>query len=163
MQFTARLIAALLLGTTGSLAVAAGTIADKVTVNDPYVRAVPPVVKTSAAFMQLQSSDIEERFLVAASSPAAGVVELHMHTMDDGVMRMRQIPHIHLPPDQTVALEAFKAGGLEFTPQASAHVAKPRRAADASFRPSVAVFSLSKKGAMVEAAVGTTAFQFEPP
>jgi copper(I)-binding protein len=26
-------------------------IADKITVNDPYVRAVPPVVKTSAAFM----------------------------------------------------------------------------------------------------------------
>ena len=109
MQFTARLIAALLLGTTGSLAVAAGTIADKVTVNDPYVRAVPPVVKTSAAFMQLQSSDIEEPFLVAASSPAAGVVELHMHTMDDGVMRMRQIPHIHLPPNKTVSLEP---GGL---------------------------------------------------
>jgi copper(I)-binding protein len=32
-----------------------------------------------------------------------------MHTMDDGVMRMRRIPHIHLPPGQTVSLEP---GGL---------------------------------------------------
>ncbi|MCG6965989.1 MAG: copper chaperone PCu(A)C [Chromatiaceae bacterium] len=92
--------------TTGAYA---DSIADKVTVSDPYVRAIPPVVKTTAAFMQLQSSDSVERFLVGASSPAAGIVELHMHTMDNGVMRMRQIPHIHLPPGQVVSLQP---GGL---------------------------------------------------
>lgn len=59
--------------------------------------------------------------------------------------------------------EQFKAGGLEFTPQASAHASKPRRAADGSFRPSVAVFSLSRKGLMLEAAVGATAFRFIEP
>ena len=84
-------------------------VADKVTVNDPYVRAVPPVVKTSAAFMQIQSSDAVERFLVSASTPAAAAVELHMHTMDDGVMRMRRIAHIHMPPNETVSLQP---GGL---------------------------------------------------
>lgn len=91
-------------------AAAAGTawadgIADKVKVNDPYVRAVPPMVTTTAAFMQLQSSDSVERFVVAAETPAAGAVELHMHIMDDGVMRMRQVPHFHLPPQTTVSLE----------------------------------------------------------
>jgi lipid-binding SYLF domain-containing protein len=60
------------------------------------------------------------------------------------------------------AVELFKASGLEFTPQASVHATKPRRAKDGSFRPSVAVFSLGKKGLMVEAAIGATAFQFEP-
>ncbi len=89
--------------------VAAEGIADRITVKDPYVRAVPPVVKTSAAFMQLQNSDPAEQFLVSASTPAAETVELHMHTMDDGVMRMRQIAHIHLPPNKTVSLEP---GGL---------------------------------------------------
>lgn len=103
------LLAALLVSlAVGGNSLAEG-IADMVTVNDPYVRAVPPVVRTSAAFMQLQSSDAVERFLVGADSPAAAAVELHMHTMDDGVMRMRQIPHIHLPPGRTVALEP---GGL---------------------------------------------------
>jgi copper(I)-binding protein len=67
------------------------------------------VVKTSAAFMQLQSGDTSQRLLVNASSPMATAVELHMHSMDDGVMRMRRIPHIHLPPEQTVSLEP---GGL---------------------------------------------------
>ena len=84
-------------------------IADKITVNDPYVRAVPPVVKTSAAFMQLRNSDVVEHFLVSASTPAAAAVELHMHTMDDGVMRMRRIAHVHLPPGATVSLQP---GGL---------------------------------------------------
>lgn len=89
--------------------VAAEGMADKVTVNDPYVRAVPPVVKTSAAFMQFRNDDPVERFLVSASTPAAKAVELHMHTMDEGVMRMRRIARIHLPSGQTVSLEP---GGL---------------------------------------------------
>lgn len=83
---------------------AAEGIADKVSVTGAYVRAIPPVVKTTAAFMQLQSSDSTERFLVAAETPAASAAELHMHTMDDGVMRMRHIPHIHLPPNKPVSL-----------------------------------------------------------
>ena len=105
----ARLSTILLSSLVISSSVLAEGIADKVTVNAPYVRAVPPVVRTSAAFMQLDSSDVVERFLVGADSPAAAAVELHMHTMDDGVMRMRQIPHIHLPPGQTVSLQP---GGL---------------------------------------------------
>lgn len=84
-------------------------VADKITINDPYIRAVPPVVKTSAAFMQIQNSDDVERFVVDAATPAAAAVELHMHTQDDGVMRMRQIPHIHLPSNQTISLQP---GGL---------------------------------------------------
>ena len=60
-------------------------------------------------------------------------------------------------------VELFKAGGLEFTPQASFHARKPRRAADAAFRPSVAVFSLSQKGLMAEAAIGATGFKFIEP
>ncbi len=95
------------------LALAANTyadgVADKVMVSDAYVRAIPPVVKTTAAFMQLQNHDAVEHFLVGASAPVAGAAELHMHTMDDGVMRMRRIAHIHLPPGKSVALQP---GGL---------------------------------------------------
>lgn len=102
-------LAALAVGIGFSCGVCADGAADQVTVVDPYVRAVPPVVTTSAAFMQLRSSAGEERFLVAASTPVAGAVELHMHLMDQGVMRMRRIPHIHLPPGAPVMLQP---GGL---------------------------------------------------
>ena len=100
---------ALILLFTPLAQVSAQGVADNISVNDPYVRAVPPVIQTSAAFMQLQNSGDAERFLVAASTPAAGAVELHMHSMDDGVMRMRRIVHIHLPPGKTVSLQP---GGL---------------------------------------------------
>jgi copper(I)-binding protein len=102
-------LTALFLGSGAFVPVAAEGIADLISVNDPYVRAVPPVVKTSAAFMQLQNSGDKEFFVVNAATTAAAAVELHMHTNDDGVMRMRRIPHIHLPPGQTVSLQP---GGL---------------------------------------------------
>lgn len=87
----------------------AGGIADTVTVVDPYVRAVPPVVKTSAAFMQIRSEATSETFLVDASTPLADAAELHMHVKDGEVMRMRRIPHVHLPAGTTVTL---RPGGL---------------------------------------------------
>ena len=102
-------IVALLSAVVFSVAALADGAADHITINDPYIRAVPPVVKTSAAFMQIQNSDKIERFVVKAETPAAAAVELHMHTKDGGVMRMRQIPHIHLPSNQTVSLQP---GGL---------------------------------------------------
>mgnify|MGYP001819916919 CR=1 FL=1 len=92
-----------------SAGVSADGIAGKVSVIDPYVRAVPPVTKTSAAFMQLRNDNDTDGSLVRAETPAAGAVELHTHTMDEGVMRMRQIPQISLPPNTTVFLEP---GGL---------------------------------------------------
>ena len=76
---------------------------------DPYVRAVPPVSRNSAMFMQLQNSGDKAIALVSAASPAAQVVELHTHTNDNGVMRMRRVPEIEIPAGQTTVLQP---GGL---------------------------------------------------
>ncbi|MDJ0941787.1 MAG: hypothetical protein QNJ00_18625 [Woeseiaceae bacterium] len=59
-------------------------------------------------------------------------------------------------------LEFFKSGRTEFTPQASAHSKKPRRAKDGSFSPRVAVYSLSQSGLSIEAAVGASKYRFQP-
>lgn len=98
-------LALTLLLTTAAFNAQADGVADKVTVTDPYVRAVPPVISTTAAFMKIESSDPVERFVVDASTPAAGTVELHTHEKDGEVMRMRRVVHIHLPPNQTVSLQ----------------------------------------------------------
>ena len=87
---------------------AAATAADateQISVIDPYVRAVPPVVKNTAAYMQFHNQGDRERRLIAAETPIASAVELHMHTETGGMMRMRRVPHIHLPPNQIVTLE----------------------------------------------------------
>jgi len=81
----------------------------EVTVEEPYVRAMPPGQTVTGAFMQLHNVGAEDRLLVSASSPAAGVVELHTHVSEDGMMKMRQIPRIEVPAG---AMTPLKPGGL---------------------------------------------------
>jgi len=92
----------------GALIFSTTVWAADVEVKAPYVRAVPPGQSNSAAFMQLynQGADVA---LVSARSKVAQNVELHTHTQDEGVMRMRRIDQIELPAQQQVTL---KPGGL---------------------------------------------------
>ena len=74
----------------------------QVTVGEPWVRATVAQQKATGAFMTLTS--VQGAKLVAASSPAAGVVEVHEMKMVDDVMRMRQITALELPAGTPVAL-----------------------------------------------------------
>jgi periplasmic copper chaperone A len=87
----------------------AETATDQVSVSGAYVRAVPPGQPNSAAFMEISNGSSVDHALVGGSSPAAEVVELHTHTMEGGMMRMRQIEKIDLPAGQSVKLQP---GGL---------------------------------------------------
>lgn len=83
--------------------------ADQVSIADAYVRAVPPGQPNSASFMTLTNGSGADIVLKGAESPAAKAVELHTHTMSDGMMRMRQVEKIDLPAGQSVKLQP---GGL---------------------------------------------------
>ena len=87
----------------------AQSAAELVGVQDAYVRAVPPGQPNSASFMGLHNSDSQDHALVGAVSPAAKVVELHTHTMKDGMMQMRPVERIDLPAGTTTSL---KPGGF---------------------------------------------------
>lgn len=80
-----------------------------VQIEHPYVRAVPPGQPNSAAFMTLRNKTGNDNAVIAASSPAADAVELHTHTMDNGMMKMRRIDSIALPAKGSAEL---KPGGL---------------------------------------------------
>lgn len=82
---------------------------DEVGIDGAYVRAVPPGQPNSAAFMKVSNKGSADHALVGGSSPAAEVVELHTHTMEGGMMRMRQVEKIDLPAGETVSL---RPGGL---------------------------------------------------
>jgi len=68
-----------------------------VLVSDAFVRAVPPGQPNSAAFFVVENRSAQDRALVGGRSPAAEAVELHGHTMDQGMMRMRPVERIDLP------------------------------------------------------------------
>ncbi len=87
----------------------AGGVADHVSVDSAYARAVAPGVSVSGAYMTISATDGAEHELVAAHSGVAENVELHNHEMEDGVMKMRRMESVTLPADTAVD---FKPGGL---------------------------------------------------
>ncbi|MCU6498436.1 copper chaperone PCu(A)C [Rugamonas sp. A1-17] len=74
----------------------------QVTVSEAWVRGTVAAQKATGAFMTLTST--QDSRLVGASSPAAGVVEVHEMKMVGDVMRMRQIDGLALPAGQPVQL-----------------------------------------------------------
>ncbi|OOV86166.1 copper chaperone PCu(A)C [Oceanospirillum linum] len=86
------------------LAMAASTV----DVKNPYARAVPPGQSNSAIFMMLKNNSAAEVRLIRAQSSVADAVELHTHTMDQGVMKMRQVSEIAIPGN---GMTHLKPGG----------------------------------------------------
>lgn len=79
-----------------------GAAQAQVEVKDPWVRGMVSAQKATGAFMRITSAKPAK--LVGASSPAAGVVEIHRSSMEGGVMRMRPVEAIALPAGQAVEL-----------------------------------------------------------
>jgi copper(I)-binding protein len=76
------------------------------TVKNPWVRGTVPQQKATGLFAQITSASGGK--LVSASSPVAGAVEIHEMSMTDGVMQMRALAALDLPPGKTVEI---KPGG----------------------------------------------------
>ena len=96
------LIAATLLATTFSIQAFAQTVE----VKDAWARATVQGQMATGAFMKLTAK--EGSRLVAASSPVAGVTEVHEMAMDNNIMKMRAVPGLDLPAGKAVEL---KPGG----------------------------------------------------
>lgn len=76
------------------------------TVKEPWVRATVAQQKATGLFAQITSAAGGK--LVAASSPVAGVVEIHEMKMEGDTMRMRAVAALDLPAGKAIEL---KPGG----------------------------------------------------
>ena len=85
------------------------TFANDIKVQNAYVRATPPKLPNSAAFMKLKNSSDKDISLINAKSNVSKVVELHTHDMKDGVMKMYKVPKINVPANGETTL---KPGGF---------------------------------------------------
>ncbi len=83
--------------------------ASNIEVKDAYVRATPPGLPNSAAFMVVENKTDKDIAIVKASSEVSKIVELHTHSMKDGVMKMYQVPKIDVPAHGKTEL---KPGGF---------------------------------------------------
>ena len=72
-------------------------------VSDAWVRTSAPGQEIGAAYMTLTSRS--DMTLSKVDSPAAGSVEIHMMSMEDGIMRMRMVDTLALKAGEPVKLE----------------------------------------------------------
>ncbi len=77
--------------------------ASGVTVAHPWARATPGGATIGAAYVEIKAKDADT--LVAASSPVAARVEIHTHSMDDGVMKMRKLDKLAIPAGGSALLK----------------------------------------------------------
>jgi len=74
----------------------------EIVVSDAWVRLLPPTVKTTAAYLTINSDN--ENTLVSVISPAADRVEMHSSTMNAGMMSMQQVQVIGVSKDKPTIL-----------------------------------------------------------
>ena len=84
-----------------------GARAADLSLSDAFSRATPGTAAPGVAYLTIHGGDAPDR-LVRVASPLAGVA-VHTMTMQDNVMRMRQVDAIDVPAGATVKLAP---GGL---------------------------------------------------
>ncbi|EGK8008922.1 copper chaperone PCu(A)C [Campylobacter lari] len=85
------------------------TLANNITVNDPYVRQTPPNSKTTAFFLELKNNSNQDIKLIKAQSSLSDTTEIHDHIMENGKKMMVQIPQITIKANSSAEL---KPGGM---------------------------------------------------
>src|SRR5690606_10629283 len=80
-----------------------------VQITHAYANQPPEGATVAAAYLDITTSHGD--VLLAASSAAAGEVQIHSNELVDGVMSMRPLPQVELPAGETVH---FEPGGKHF-------------------------------------------------
>jgi periplasmic copper chaperone A len=81
-----------LLSLLGSLILSSTSLAQDIEVHHPYAISTGVTAQTGAAFMTIHNHGASDDALIDVRSPAARLVELHAHTMNDaGVMSMSHV------------------------------------------------------------------------
>lgn len=70
----------------------------------PYARATMANQPTGAAYLTIANQGTTGDKLIALASPIAQSVELHTMSMDNNIMRMREVGQLDLKPSETITM-----------------------------------------------------------
>jgi copper(I)-binding protein len=73
-------------------------------IRNAWIRATPPGADVTAAYLEIRNTGKERDRLVAASSPAAERVEMHVMAHEGGVMKMREVQSLDVPARKQLVL-----------------------------------------------------------
>ena len=77
-------------------------------IQSPWARALPPTSPNGAVYLTLTNHGAHPDKLLSASADVAERVEVHSHILEDGMMKMRPVESVILPPHEDVL---FAPGG----------------------------------------------------
>jgi hypothetical protein len=80
-----------------------------IVVTEPWARATPGPVRIGVAYLTITNRGSAPDRLVRVETPVAERAELHISVMQNGVMQMRPLESVALPPGHTVQ---FAPGGM---------------------------------------------------
>jgi copper(I)-binding protein len=87
-----------------ALVSACGAPGAPLSVNEAWVRAMPPGASTTAAYLSIENRSGAPRRITSVTSPQFARAELHETRMDDGVARMRAVDALTLESGERVTL-----------------------------------------------------------
>jgi copper(I)-binding protein len=73
-------------------------------VRHPWSRATAPGAKVAVGYMEIRNTGAQPDRLLAASTPLAQRVEMHVTQRDGEVMRMRQVTDFEIPARERITL-----------------------------------------------------------
>jgi copper(I)-binding protein len=88
---------------------AAPAVADPLTVEGAWVRALPPTQSMTAGYLTVTNNGREAVRIVGAAASGAGRTELHESRAEGGAMRMVPVAVLPLAPGESAS---FEPGGL---------------------------------------------------
>ncbi len=86
------------------LPAAAQSQASSIKVENAWARSTPPAAKTAAAYMTVINTGNTDDTLMSASTPVAGMSDVHRSFMDNGIMKMRPAGPLDLKPGASLKL-----------------------------------------------------------
>ena len=75
-----------------------------ITVSDGYVKSSIPGSDITAAYMSITNHSKQKISLQKITSPLSDRIEIHQHSMEDGMMRMRQVQSLNINANSQVVL-----------------------------------------------------------
>lgn len=75
-----------------------------ITISNPWARATPGKAPNGAGYVALKNAGDADR-IVGASSNVSSRTELHAHLAENGIMRMRKMETVELPPGGEVVFK----------------------------------------------------------
>jgi copper(I)-binding protein len=74
-------------------------------ITDGYIKASIPGSDITAAYMTINNHSDKALTLQKITSTISSRIEIHEHSMTDGMMRMRQVDNINIEPNSNVVLK----------------------------------------------------------